>query len=310
MQTNEARGQATVELSLAFSIHISEVIDTMATRSKWGFSLLGVVALCFAALPALGDVPNGQGNRSYPEPGALNYVQGSAFLDGQRVSDETLDKSQIGPGQVLHTTTGKAEVLLTPGVFLRLADQSAVKMISSDISNTRIELLRGEAGLEVGEIQPQNNLEVVVQGATTHLVKRGFYEFIANPPKVLVFTGEARVDTGNGNHQAVKKQREMLLTAGANEKPQSFKADNAQDDLFNWSKLRSDYLAEANRQYENRYGYAAAPGWYWNPWTPGWDWGWGPGWGWGIGWGWGPAWRWGGPAYFGGPVFHYHPRLR
>ncbi|HEX5435205.1 MAG TPA: FecR domain-containing protein [Candidatus Angelobacter sp.] len=280
----------------------------MATRSNWKFSLLSIAALCLAALPALGDVPNGQGNHGYPGPGALNYVQGSAFLQGQQVTD--LGNSQLAPGQVLHTTSGKAEVLLTPGVFLRLDSQSAVKMISPDISNTRIELLKGEAGVEVDEIQPQNNLEVVVQGVATRLVKRGFYEFAANPPSVLVFTGEAQVDTGNGNRQEVKKDRKMLLTAGANEKPQSFNAEEARDDLFQWSKLRSDYLAQANRQYATEYGYSAAPGWYWNPWTPGWDWAWGPRWGWGMGWGWRPGWGWGGPAYWGGPVFHYHLRLR
>lgn len=270
----------------------------MATRSNWKFSLLGIAAFCLAALPALGDVPNGQGDRSNPEPGALNYIQGSAFLDGQQLNNQNLGSSQLAPGQVLHTTTGKAAVLLTPGVFLRLGNQSKVKMVSPDISNTRIELLQGEAGLEVDE-NPQGNLEVTVKGVTTNLVKSGFYEFFANPPKVLVFTGEAQVQTGNGNRQKVKKEQEMLLAAGANKEPQSFNAENARDDLFHWSKLRSDYLAQANRQYSNEYGYAAAPSWYWNPWTPGWDWAWGrPGWGWGRpGWGWGIGWGWGRPGW-------------
>lgn len=280
----------------------------MATCSKWKFPLLGIGALCFAALPAFGDIPNGQGDRGFPQPGVLNYVQGSAFLDGEQLNDQKLGNSQMAPGQVLRTTTGKAEVLLTPGVFLRLADNSAVKMISPELTNTKIELLKGEVGLEVDETHPQNNLEVVVQGVSTSLVKRGFYEFLANPPKVLVFTGEAQVDVGNGNYQQVKKDREMLLTAGVDAKPQSFKAEDARDDLFNWSQLRSEYLAQANRQYANEYGYAA-PGWYWNPWTPGWDWGWGPGWGWGVGWGRGPGWGWGGPWLGRGPIFYY-PRVR
>lgn len=281
----------------------------MATRFTWKFSLLGAAALCLAALPALGNVPNRQGDRSDPGPGALNYVQGSAYLEGQPLNNQNMSGSQMAPGQVLRTTTGKAEVLLTPGVFLRLDDQSAVKMISSDMSNSRVELLKGEAGIEVDE-DPQNNLEVAVQGVTTRLMQRGFYEFMANPPKVLVFTGEARVETGNGNHRDVKKNHEMALANGADEKPQSFNAEDTRDDLFHWSKLRSDYLAQANRQYKNEYGYAAAPGWYWNPWTPGWDWAWGPGWGWGFGWGRGLGWGWGGPAYWGGPLFHAYPRFR
>lgn len=287
-------------------------MDTAFKRMK--FSLLGVGVLCLAAVPALGDVPNGGGNQNYPQPGTLNYVQGSAYLQGQQLNDKNLGNSDLAPGQVLRTTDGKAEVLLTPGVFLRLGAHSKVKMISPDISNTKVELLQGEAGIEVDEIHPQNDLQVVDNGVTTQLTKRGFYEFLANPGKVLVFTGEAQVESGNGQHQDVKKHHEMALQAGAQEKPQNFKMKNAEDGLFNWSKLRSQYLAEANQRYTHEYGYPGASGWYWNPWGMGWDMAWGPGWGyapgwdWGEGWGWGPAWGWGfaGPGYWGGPVFYHH----
>jgi hypothetical protein len=280
---------------------------------RLGFSLLGISALCLAALPALGDVPGEQSDPNFPQPGTLNYVRGSAYLQGRLLNGANLGNQDLAPGQVLNTTTGKAEVLLTPGVFLRLDDHSSVKMLSPDISHTRIEVLSGEAGIEVDQMQPQNDLEIVDQGVTTRMVQRGFYEFSANPARVRVFTGEAQVETGNGNHQDVKKNHEMIL--GVDARPQSFNSGKAEDALFNWSKLRSHDLAEASRQYAGEYGYAGAPGWYWNPWTPGWDfawgprWGWGaPGWGWGAGWGWGPAWGWGGPAFWGGPVFHY--RLR
>ncbi|HEX8713273.1 MAG TPA: hypothetical protein VF730_15435 [Terracidiphilus sp.] len=284
----------------------------MNTGVKWKrFSLLGLGAFCLAALPALGDVP-GNGSQNYPEPGTLNYVQGSAYLEGHELNDRDLNGSELAPGQVLHTTTGRAEVLLTPGVFLRLGEHTRVKMISPDIFNTKVELLQGEAGIEVDEIHPQNNLEMVDNGVTTRLEKRGFYEFLATPAKVRVFTGEARVETGSGPSQDVKKHHEMILQADAQQKPQDFKLKNDEDALFNWSKLRSQYLAEANHQYAKEYGYVGSPGWYWNPMGMGWDMAWGPGWGWGprLGWGfgpawgWGPGWGWGGPGFWRGPVFY------
>jgi FecR protein len=279
----------------------------MNTAVKWKrFSLLGIGVLCLAALPALGEVPNGQGNQNYPEPGTLNYVEGSAYLQGQQLNNKNLGDSEIAPGQVLRTKTGKAEVLLTPGVFLRLDDRSAVKMISPDITNTEIEVLKGEVGIEVDEIHPQNDLQIQVKGVATRLEQRGFYEFIASPPKVLVFTGEAQVEI-NEREQNVKKHHEMALVARTRERPHGFKMKNAEDSLYNWSKLRSQYLAEANQQYENEYGYGGAPDWYWNP-GFGWDWAWAPGWGWGWGpgWGWGTGWGWGGPGLWGGPAFYYH----
>lgn len=133
------------------------------------------------------------------------------------------------------------------------------------------------------EIHRQNNLQVVDHGVTTRLAQREFYEFLADPSEVLVFTGETQVETGNGNHQDVKKHHEMVLEGEAS--PQNFKMDNAEDALFNLSKLRSHYLAESRQRYANENGYAGTSGWYWNPCAPGWDLAWGPGWGWSPGWG-------------------------
>ena len=262
-------------------------------------ALLGIGALSLAVLPALGDIPTGPMNQSYPEPGTLNYIEGSAYLDGSRINNKNVGSAELNPGEVLRTSVGKAEVLLTPGVFLRLGDHSTVRMISPDIANTQVALLHGEAGVEVDEIHPQNDLQIIDNGVTTRLLKDGFYEFLASQPKVLVFSGEAQVATGDGQYKNVKKHHEMALVADADQKPHGFNATNAEDNLYNWSKLRSQYLAEENEQAAYDYGWNY-PGWYWNPMAFGWDWGpWGP-WGWG---GWGPWW--GGYGFYGGyPMFY------
>jgi hypothetical protein len=286
----------------------------MKTRiNRIKFALLGTAVLCLAALPALADVPAGPGNGNYPEPGTLNYIQGSANLAGKPLNNQSVGRTQMSQGQVLRTQNGKAEVLLTPGVFLRVDNRSSVKMISPNLTNTRVALQQGEIGIEVDEIHPQNDLQIVDNGVTTQLLKRGFYEFIASQPKVLVFSGEAQVETAAGTAQKVKKHHEMALLAGAQARPHRFNAKDAQDNLYNWSKLRSQYLAEANNRYASQYGWGqwgGYPGWYWNPWALDWDWAWGSGWGpgWGFGWGWNPWW---GPGYgyWGGytvPLYHRH----
>lgn len=277
------------------------------------FALLGTAVLCLGALPARADVPAGNGNANIPEPGTLNYIQGSANLAGKQLNNQNAGKIEMNKGQILHTQDGKAEVLLTPGVFLREDDHSSVKMISPNLTNTKVALEQGEIGIEVDEIHPQNDLQIVDNGVTTQLLKKGFYEFIASQPKVLVFSGEARVETGDGTYQKVKKHHEMALVASAQARPRRFNGNDAQDNLYNWSKLRSQYLAEANQRYAHKYGWGrwgGYPGWYWNPWALDWDWAWGPGWGpgWGFGWGWNPWW---GPAFgYGGgftvPLYHRH----
>ncbi|MBV8070906.1 MAG: hypothetical protein JO270_13435 [Acidobacteriaceae bacterium] len=84
------------------------------------------------------------------KPGAINYLEGSATLNGQPL---ILDKQQQAPAylnanETLSTSNGKAEILLTPGVFLRIGDNSAVRMISPGLTDTRVALERGEAMLE------------------------------------------------------------------------------------------------------------------------------------------------------------------
>jgi hypothetical protein len=93
-----------------------------------------------------------------------------------------------------------------------------------------------------------------------------------------------------------------VLVANAELKSTSFNPQNAEDGLYNWSRLRSQYLAEANNQIAGQYAGAAGfvPGWYWNPYM--WDYTfisvgpyWSP-----FGFGFYPPWGWYGGLWRGG----------
>ena len=201
-------------------------------------------------------------------PGTVNYIEGAVYLNGSQLNTKDQGNVTVEPGQEISTGKGKAEVLLTPGVFLRLDDNSTVKMISPDLALTQVQLEKGRAGVEVDEIHDQNDLQVIDAGVTTRLNKRGYYQFDANRPEAMVFKGEAHVQVGDNNWQKVKGEHQVLLSPGVEPKPQKFDKDDAQDDLYNWSNLRSQYMAEANNQMAAEYtGPYAGPGWYWNPWT-------------------------------------------
>lgn len=258
-------------------------------------------------------------------PGTVNYVEGTATIDGQPVNSKEIGSLAMQPGQELATGPhGKAEVLLTPGVFLRVGSDSQVKMISPDLTLTQVQLEKGRAGVEVDEIQKENNLQILDGNVATRLEKTGYYEFDANRPEVMVFKGKADVLASDEKGVQVKGNHELLLAGNgemaANEKPQHLEDNKKTDDLFNWSRLRSHYLAEANNEVAGEYADAAyAPGWFWDPnmfgytfigpgafYSPfGWGFapfGWGGGWGWGGGLGWGGGWY--GPAWYGGGGYY------
>jgi hypothetical protein len=232
-------------------------------------------------------------------PGTVNYVEGTAYVDGQAINSKNVGSVSLEPGQVLSTTTGHAEVLLTPGVFLRMDPNSAVKMISPNLVQTQVEIDKGRAGIEVDEIHKQNNLQIVDAGVTTRLEKTGYYEFNANNPEVMVFKGKADVEVADGKGTQVKGNHDLTLAqtnvALSTEKPAGMDGKSSQDELYNWSRLRSEYVAEANNQMAGYYGGAGYdPGWYWDPYLTGYTFlGAGPfyspfGWGfYPLGWGWG-----------------------
>lgn len=217
-----------------------------------------------------------QGEQVGPaRPGTVNYVEGAAYLDGNQLNSKEIGTAELDAGQELTTGKGKAEILLTPGVFLRLNDNSAVKMISPDLTMTQVMLEKGRAGVEVDEIHDQNDLQVIDADVTTRLNKVGYYEFNANHPTAMVFKGEAHVEVADGKWREIKDHHEFPLTAGTNghaiakDKPAKFNEQDAKnDDLYNWSSLRSQYLAEANNEMAGNYeGPIEGPGWYWDPWA-------------------------------------------
>src|SRR5438270_13375939 len=63
------------------------------------------------------------------KPGGVNYIEEQAYLNGQPLSQKGLKLTFLNANETLSTGIGKAEVLLTPGVFLRIGDNSAVRMI-------------------------------------------------------------------------------------------------------------------------------------------------------------------------------------
>lgn len=264
-------------------------------------SLVNTIAVLGAAM-GLCTAAYGQ-SQNTARPGTVNYVEGTVSLDGRTLNQRAVGNATMGPGNVLSTEQGKVEVLLTPGVFLRLDDHSAVTMISPDLMPTQVQLDHGRASVEVDELYPQNVLDVMDAGVKTQLVKTGYYEFDANQPEVQVFHGQAEVALGNGKWREVKSHHEYALAeTAARMKPVNFAAGGQGDDLYSWSNLRSQYLAQANNQIAGEYAGEAGfyPGWYWDPYMMGYTFiGWNPYWS-PFGWGFYPPWGWYGGVWRGG----------
>jgi hypothetical protein len=219
-------------------------------------------------------------------PGTVNYFEGQAYVADQPLDKDSLGKTALANGQTLNTETGKAEILLTPGVFLRVGDDSSVKMIHASLEETELTVIKGHAIIEVDQIFPQNDLRVNEGSASARILKPGLYDFDLQQNQMRVFDGEANVNVG-GHDMKLKADHQVSVASEATEKTQKFDKKAENGDLYRWSSLRSDYEAEANVNAAHLV-YAGGWGPYWGAgfWGAGfYGGGWGSGWG---GWYWDP----------------------
>ena len=244
-----------------------------------------------------------------PVPGTLNYLEGQASINGKQVT-ATTGTEVAAPGQVLDTQNGKVEMLLTPGVFLRLGEQSEARMVSAGLADTEVELNKGQATIEADYWTKDNRLIVDEAGARTEILKKGLYALNSQPPYLQVLDGKAKF-TLNDQSVDVGKDRQPVVEASGKLKTEAFdKKAVHEDSLLRWSRLRSGYEAQAN--FDAARTVIVNNGWY----GPGWYWG--PGFGYwsflpadGIlyspfGWGfYSPFYVYGGPYFYGGVHGYY-----
>jgi hypothetical protein len=257
----------------------------MMKLARWS-TLAGSLSLAMLlSLPAWGDTTT---DRHTATPGTLNYVEGQATIGDEALDAKSVGSAGLQNGQSLTTDKGKAEILLTPGVYLRLGDNSSATMVSNSITDTQVALHQGQAMLEVDQIYPQNNIVIGQDGARTRVLKTGLYAFNTVTHTIRVFDGRADVFAGDRTIE-LKGGRQLALDTAGKLKAKDFNKKEVanNDDLYRWSSLRSQYLSEANVNTAQLY---YANGW----WGPGY---WGAGY-WGAGWWGGPGWLWN-PWYAG-----------
>jgi hypothetical protein len=175
--------------------------------------------------------------------GMVNYVEGDARLEGRPIKLNGAIFPDVKVGQTLTTGRGHAEILLTPGVFLRLDHNTSFRMVSNQLTHTQIEILRGSALVEADEIIRDNRIAVKVGSSETLLLKNGLYHFNADAGQVRTFTGKAQVSDAS-NSTELKGGRTLLIGSSLN--ADKFDKKKSRDDLYAWSQQRDQGLALAN----------------------------------------------------------------
>ena len=197
-------------------------------------------------------------------PGMLNSFTGEVWMNGALVGGVSAGRSVLETGHSIKTGEGMAELLLSPGTFVRLANRSELTLNEAGPSNVRITLGNGEALIEVLDSQTPVFLEQ--NGITAVIRNPGLYDFNKERGVMAVFAGEARFS--KGDKQIIASKGFGVTSRGFHELQTSRRQDSP---IFAWSKLRSEILSsESAALAEASPGGTSnlrGPGWYWNPWS-------------------------------------------
>jgi hypothetical protein len=182
--------------------------------------------------------------------GLLHYFEGDVSVDGARVESKDGRFPEIKEQSILSTARGRAEVLLTPGVFLRVGENSAIRMLDRRLANTRVEILSGTISVESDD--PEMSIKdppvtLIYKDYTIQLVKHGLIEISSDPSQMKIYKGGAAVDVtgvvGGSDRIAVREGRILSFSQPLNIQKFDTKIG---DDLFLWARDRSQSLSAAN----------------------------------------------------------------
>ncbi len=218
--------------------------------------------------------------------GRINALSGRASMQrsGNAEWNQLTLKSELDSGDTLRTEAGaRAELLLNPGSYLRVAENSEVELTDASLDNLRIKVVRGSAIVEATGTDGTRLLAEIKTPQTKILIDRnGLYRINVAPvtatarttatTEVLVYKGRALV--GNNTLATVKGGSKIIVGSAGGAQAAIAKLDKKnQDDFDFWSRERASGLMAANRRltggtitdvlasYRNNgaYGYGYAP---------------------------------------------------
>ena len=197
--------------------------------------------------------------------GTLHLVEGAVSIDGKAIAQKFGTFPDWKERSELRTEEGRAEVLLTPGVFLRVGENSAVRMIDNRLSATRVEVVSGEVVVESDDPMKENAVTLVYGDYEVRVRKNSVFAIQGEPAQLKVFNGETSVQY-QGNVLTAKSGHLLPFTpALAMEK---FDAKEG-DALTRWSRKRSEYVAAANissaKSMKDSGSAWSSGGWMYNP---------------------------------------------
>jgi FecR-like protein len=190
--------------------------------------------------------------------GGINAVTGRASMHSRGVSEwqQLTIREDLESGDVVKTgADGRVEMLLNPGSYLRVGENSEFELANNSLDNLEVRLLRGTAIVEAtGTDDMELLINITTPDAKLAIVRRGLYRVNVVPgDSTELIVRKGRVMLEGDSHTKIKGGNKVVFSSGSVSiaKLQKAEKKNA-DTIESWSKERADMVAKANAKMRRR----------------------------------------------------------
>jgi hypothetical protein len=176
--------------------------------------------------------------------GIVHFLEGAVYLDDQPLESHPGKFPSVSPGAELRTGEGRVEVLLTPGVFIRIGEKSAIRMVDNELSHTRVELLAGSAIVDSAEPSSGTSVTLIYKDWSVRFLEQGVYRIDSDPPRLWVLQGKAEV-SADTHGEALSVGHGMCVPFARALVPDR-SIDQPRDPLSTWAESRQQSISADN----------------------------------------------------------------
>lgn len=189
--------------------------------------------------------------------GGVNAVTGRATMRARGNSEWELltIREDLETGDTVRTgLDGRVEMLLNPGSYMRVGENSEFELTDNSLNNLEVRLMKGTAIVEVtGADDEELLIGITTPHARMSIVRRGLYRVSVVPgdtTELIVRKGRVMLED---SHTKVKGGNKVVFSNSTFSVAKLEKADkDDREALSAWSKDRGQTLAKANSRISER----------------------------------------------------------
>jgi hypothetical protein len=221
--------------------------------------------------------------------GFINRAEGRVLIQREENAPDEQGRVSLGRAslgtqmkdgdRLITESSGRAEVLLTPGSYLRLYQNTEIRAVGTSLIAPHFELLKGSVIVEVAQLSKGSAIQIDTPNGPVTIGKEGIQRINvgANGTGVEVRQGElllgtvdqflAKSGTKVGKGKMVRLVGANALSQGNEPLIAKLNKDAATDDFDLWSYYRAQTLMQANSSALVRSSMrdSMAFGWFYDP---------------------------------------------